>query len=588
MPAIQNQIFYESIIIELSKNGDIFMAAEHIYQQKPWLAFYPEGVGEHIEIPQESIVTIFDREAEKSPKTPAIIFYGKKISYGDLKAESDRFANALLKLGIKKGDRIGLLLLNSPQYVIAMLGALRIGAIVTPISPVYVSSEIKHQLEDSGARTVISLDILYEAIEKAGVELDNVILTNISEYLPKLKKIAGSSVLSGVYQQMKTPVINIEEKKGFHSFQNLIRSSEKTTPDTPIEQADIATLHYTGGTTGLPKGVMLTHANMSAALVQNLALYPFLKRGEETFIAYMPLYHIAGQWQITCSICFGWTSIIFTTPDVEEILKCISTYKATFFGGAPTVFELLKTHEKTGRVKWEKLKIILGGADTLHEHTVKDWQERTGTRIVEMYGMTESTGVTHANPLAHARINSFGIPVPNTDAAVADPEADTLLEPGEIGEHVVRGPQIMKGYWENPEATNEVMAEIDGVLWYRTGDLVRMDTDGFFHFYDRKRDLIKYKGYRVYARDVEEVLRSHPQVKEAGVVGIPDARVGEYVKAFVVPESDARGRISEQDVKEFLNGKLAHYKIPSVIEFVGEIPKTDVGKVSRRELRFDL
>jgi long-chain acyl-CoA synthetase len=238
-------------------------------------------------------------------------------------------------------------------------------------------------------------------------------------------------------------------------------------------------------------------------------------------------------------------------------------------------------------VNWKKLKLIMGGADTLHENTVKEWKERTGSSITEVYGMTEGMGVTHANPVGRTKINSFGIPVSNTLAAIADPEKDTFLPVWEIGELVVAGPQIMGGYWNNAEATEAVLSRVSGRTWYRTGDLARMDEEGYFYFYDRKRDLIKYKGYRIYARETEELLKSHPKVKEVGVVGVPDVKVGEYVKAYIVLEGDARGRVSEQDIKDFCEGKIAHYKLPVQIEFVGEIPKTDVGKVSRRELRED-
>ncbi len=554
----------------------------------PWLDSYPEGLPATIEIPNQTISDALDKAAEKWAKKPALIFYGRKIVYRELKDQIDRFATALSDLGIKQGDRIALLLLNSPQYIIAFFGAIKIGAIVTPVSPVYVSSEIKHQLEDSGAESIICLDILYGAVEKTGLKLKNVILTNISEYLPKLKKAIGGSILSGVYKQMKTPSRDIEKREGFYAFQDLIKKYPPSPPKVKINlKEDLATLHYTGGTTGRPKGVMLTHFNMTAGLVQNLSMYPDLIKGEEAYVAYMPLYHIAGQAQITCAMCFGWTATVFTTPDIEEILKAISINKVSFFIGAPTMFEYLKNHEKNRRVKWDKLKLIIGGADTLHENTVHEWKERTGSNITEVYGMTEGMGVTHANPIEKTKINSFGIPVPNTLAVIADPEKNEILPVWEIGELIVSGPQIMAGYWNNSEATKDVMAEIGGHKWYRTGDLARMDEEGYFFFYDRKRDLIKYKGYRIYARETEEVIKNHPKVKEVGVVGVPDVKVGEYVKAYIVLEGDARGRISEEDIKDFCKGEVAHYKVPRQIEFVGEIPKTDVGKVSRRELRED-
>jgi long-chain acyl-CoA synthetase len=281
----------------------------------------------------------------------------------------------------------------------------------------------------------------------------------------------------------------------------------------------------------------------------------------------------------------GNTIVIVTTPDIDDILENIVRYNATYFISAPTMYEILKDYEKTDRVKWKKIKMIISGADSLNEFTARDWEERTQSRITEGYGMTETTALTHFNVLGKERYGSIGVPMCNTDSAILDPEEDTYLPPGEIGEIVVSGPQITKGYWQKPDATRDCESVIEGQRWWRTGDLGRMDADGYFYVYDRKRDLIKYKGLRVYAREVEEVLKDHPQIKEVGVVGVSDPVVGQNVKAVIVLESDARGKLSEGDIMEYCKDKLAPYKIPRIIEFVGEIPKTDIGKVSRREIR---
>jgi long-chain acyl-CoA synthetase len=270
---------------------------------------------------------------------------------------------------------------------------------------------------------------------------------------------------------------------------------------------------------------------------------------------------------------------------LDDIINSIVNYQATFFGGAPAIFELLKDYDKTSKVEWKKLKMVSVGADALHESTFKGWQRRTGINLHDAYGMTETSGLTHLTPKGGSKVGAVGIPVPNTLSAILDPEKDEFLPMREIGEIVVSGPQVCKGYWENPEATRECEAIIEGVRWWRTGDLGFMTEDGYFHIYDRKRDLMKYKGLRVYAREVEEVLKTHPKIKEVGVVGAKDIKVGENVKAYVVLESDARGKLSEADIMEYCQDKLASYKIPRIIELVGEIPKTDVGKVSRRELR---
>ncbi|MBW1887830.1 MAG: AMP-binding protein, partial [Deltaproteobacteria bacterium] len=273
------------------------------------------------------------------------------------------------------------------------------------------------------------------------------------------------------------------------------------------------------------------------------------------------------------------------TPDPDDILHAIARYKASWFIGAPAIFEALKDYKKTDIVDWKRLKIVASGADALHEFTAADWKTRTGVSISDNYGMTELVAMSHGSPPGLGKVGSIGFPIPNTMAAILDPDEDIFLPVGETGELVVSGPQVTKGYWNNLEATKDCDAIIDGVRWWRTGDLARMEEDGYFYIYDRKRDLIKYKGLRVYAREVEEALKTHPDIREVGVIGVKDIKVGENIKALVVLESDARGKLSESDIVAYCKDKLAHYKIPRIVEFVGEIPKTDIGKVSRRELR---
>jgi long-chain acyl-CoA synthetase len=369
-------------------------------------------------------------------------------------------------------------------------------------------------------------------------------------------------------------------------MQELIAKYPPNPPAVEINpREDLVSLPYTGGTTGSPKGVMITHYNVIANVDQYRQVTKVLDAGRETVVGFMPFYHAAGGMALNHALFTGNTIIILTTPDLDNVLEDIILYKATYFLSAPTMYELLKDYEKTDRVKWKNLKLLVSGADSLNEFTAKDWEERTGTKITEGYGMTETTSVTHFNVLGKERYGSIGIPMVNTDSAVLDPDEDKYLPVGETGEIVVAGPQLTKGYWKRPDATKECVAMIEGKWWWRTGDLGRMDADGYFYIYDRKRDLIKYKGLRVFAREVEEVLKDHPHIKEVGVVGQPDPLVGQNVKAVIVLESDARGKLSERDIMEYCKDKLAPYKIPKIIEFVGEIPKTDIGKVSRREIR---
>ncbi|MDZ7698150.1 MAG: AMP-binding protein [Deltaproteobacteria bacterium] len=354
-------------------------------------------------------------------------------------------------------------------------------------------------------------------------------------------------------------------------------------------KTDIAALPYTGGTTGLPKAAILTHYNMIALQKQMVSFWPLFEEGKESVIAFLPFFHIYGQVVVMLSgLVQGSTIVLLTTPDMDDILSAMERYKVSAFYGVPTLFEYLKEYEKTDRVNWKGLKLIACGADTLHESTIKQWEKRTGTEILEGYGMTETTAVSHSTPYDRPKSGSFGVPLPSVEAAIIDVDGTDYVPVGEVGELILHGPNIMQGYWRRPEGTQEALIELDGKRWLRTGDIVRMDEEGYFHFFDRKRDLIKYKGYSVFARHVEEVLYQHPQIKAAGVVGLPDPRVGQVIKAYVVLQSEARGRVSEEEIAEFCRKNLAHYKVPKIIEFRGELPKTDVGKVSRRELREEL
>ncbi len=558
------------------------------YEARPWLKWYLPGVPTDVTVEEKSVVETFNETTEKWKDKTAVVFYGRKMSFKELRDQVDRFAAALHDLGVKKGDKVALLLLNSPQFIIAYMGALKAGATLTAISPVYVGSEIKYQLEDSGARMIVCLDILYDNVEKSGVKLDAVILTSISEYLPGMKKFLGSSVLRAVYQKMAAPPVEVFQREGFYRFQDLIKKYPPNPPQIEFNvREDIVTLPYTGGTTGKPKGAKITHYNFAAARQLGSKFWgDIVQEGKETVIAYLPFYHIYGQAVVMMGgMTEGYTSILITTPDPDDILSGLENYHGTIFYSVPALYEYLKDYEKTNRVNWKKIKVLISGADALLEDTAKGWEKRTSARIHEGWGMTETTSTGMVNPYGRAKIGSFGVPMPSCVAGIVEAEGTKFLPVGETGELVFKGPNVFAGYWGKPEATKEVFMEVDGETWLRTGDLARMDEEGYFYFYDRKKDMIKYKGLQVFAREVEEVITSHPQVREAGVIGVPDPEVGQKVKAIVVLESEARGRVSEEDIMKYCAGKLAAYMVPKIVEFRGEVPKTDIGKVSRRELR---
>jgi long-chain acyl-CoA synthetase len=550
------------------------MGATEIYLARPWLAHYSPGVPAEVEVPVKSVAQAFDEATARDPARTAVVFYGRSIAYRELREASDRFACALARLGIRKGDCVALYLLNSPQFIIAYFAALKCGAVVTPISPVYTSHEVRYQLEDSGARAVICQDVLYDKVVKCGAKLDFAVLTSVSEYLPTLKRLFARKA-------------DVPAGANVHWLQDLLKANPPQPPSVVIDpKTDLAALPYTGGTTGSPKGVMLTHYNLLASQASGQAAFSNFEPGKEVVLAFLPFFHIYGQVVIMLGAMIqGNLLVLFTTPDTEAILAAMERYQATVFYGVPTLYEYLRDHKDTDKVNWRRLKLLVSGADTLHESTMQGWSRRTGSEITEGYGLSETAASGHINPIHRRKPGSFGCPVPNMQAAVVDPQTLDFVPAGSTGELVLAGPSVMRGYWKRDEENARAFFERAGVRWMRTGDIVRMDEEGYFHFYDRSKDLIKFKGHSVFAKDVEDVLYGHPQVKAAGVVGVPDAAVGQRIKAIVVLQGDARGKLSEDEVKAFCRERLADYKVPHIVEFRGELPKTDVGKVSRRELR---
>ena len=373
---------------------------KELYLSRPWLQYYGEGVPHDVEIPKLSIPDFFDQAAEKFSSRTALVFYGKKIKYCELKALTDSFASALADLGIVKGDTVALYLLNCPQYVIAYLGALKAGAKVTPVSPVYTSQELKHQLEDSEAQVLICEDILLDNVERCGVALKHIILSDISDYLPSLKKMFGKSALKKAYGQLESKGNGPAMRCSALLLKDLVAKYPARRPDVKIDpDADIAALPYTGGTTGLPKAAILTHRNIVATIVQAIAFWPIFEEGKETIIAFLPFYHIYGQVVVMLNwLVQGSSLVLFTTPDLEQILMALERYQASAFFGVPTLYEILKEHEKTSRVNWQKLKLVACGADTLHHSTKEAFERRTKATILEGYGMTENCSLSHSTP----------------------------------------------------------------------------------------------------------------------------------------------------------------------------------------------
>jgi len=546
--------------------------------ERLWYKKWPEGIPKTISYLEVPLHQLLVDSALKQPGGAAIIFEGRVINYRELNELTDRFANALEDLGVRKGDKVALLLPNLPQFIIAYYGALKAGAAVTPLNPMYKEREAEFQLNDAEAETIVALDILYEVIHKirGGTKLRNAILTNVKDFLPGMKKLIGPLVKKELRRRSYPDTLDLVQ---------LINTHPARPPSVEISpRQDVAVLQYTGGTTGIPKGAMISHYNLVSNAMQAASWLP-VQEGREVLISAIPLFHIYGMTvAMNVAIYSANTMILFPNPrEIEKILKSISDYKATLFPGVPTMYVACINHPDVRKYDLTSVKKCISGAAPLPVAVMNTFNELTHGDLVEGYGLTEASPITHCNPLdskEKVKPGTIGIPFPDTEVKVVDLETGTKdLKTGEVGEMVVRGPQVMLGYWKNPEETKTALRS----GWLYTGDIAKMDEEGYFTIVDRKKDLIDRAGYKVWPREVEEVLYEHPAIKEAAVIGIPDARTGETVKAFVVLKEGQTA--TEDDIRSFCKERIASYKVPSVVEFAAELPKTMVGKVLRRALR---
>lgn len=563
------------------------MSSEEVYktyiEPRVWSKWYDEGVPLDVDIPEVPLFKFLDDSASSFPERPSMIFMGRKVSFRELKESVDRFSKALTELwDVRKGDVVALFLPNLPQFAIAYYGAIKTGAIVTPVNPLYTSRELAYQLKTSNSKILVSLDLFKSKVEEAlrEVSLEGVIYTGVDDYLP--------SFLSVLYRlKERKPKIEYDGKRTV-KFREVLKTYEPKPPNVTIEpREDLVALMYTGGTTGVPKGAMLTHYNIVANVVQIDAWLKMGVKGQDVMVGVLPWFHIYGQTTVLHSGIFrGATIIVFPQFKLEDVLKAITKYKANMFHGVPTIYSLIVNYPEVKKYDLSSVEACVSGAAPLPVAVAKKFEEITGGRLREGYGLTETSPVTHVNPIyGKYKLGSIGVPVPSTYAAIADPEEPRFLPPGEVGELVVSGPQVMKGYYNMPEENEKAFFELYGRRWFRTGDMAYMDEEGYFYIVERKKDLIKYKGYSVYPREVEEVLYQHECVAEAAVVGVPDPKVGEYVKAFVVLKPECRGRVSAEDIISYCEKNLAPFKVPKTVEFRESLPKSTVGKVLRRALR---
>jgi long-chain acyl-CoA synthetase len=536
-------------------------------ENKPWLSSYPKEVPKSIEYPPIPLHGLLEKTAEQYPEKAAVVCFEREITYRQLNASSNRFAAALATLGVRQGDRVAVFLPNIPQLPIAYFGILKAGAVLTTISPLHKERDVEQQLNDSEAETIVTLDSLLPIVKMvwAKTKLKHAVVTSLEEYAPETTLLGNSNV---------------------YSFQKLLNENRNATaPKVGINpQEDLAALQYTGGTTGTSKGAMLTHAN----LVSNAVAFAAWIRGEmkqETFLTALPLFHIYGMTtSMNVPVSLAAKMVLLPRFEPQTVLETIQRHRVTVFCGVPTMYSVLLANPALGNYDLTSIRVCISGASSLPPQVQKKFMEITGGFLAEGYGLSEASPVTHCTPvdgtMKTVKVGSIGLPLPDTDARIVDVETGTrTIEPCETGELAVKGPQVMKGYWKRPEETALVLH--DG--WLLTGDIARMDRDGYFYITDRKKDLIKYKDYSLYPREIEDVLYEHPAVKICTVLGKPEPVVGEIPKAFVVLKDGATA--SEQEIKAFVNEKVAPYKAIREVEFRKELPLSSAGKVLRRALR---
>ncbi len=548
--------------------------------ERLWLKNYEKQVPHTLDYPERPLHTNLEETARKYPDGTATIFLNHKIPYKELNELADRFAAALQQLGVKKGDRVAIYMANCPQFVASYYGALKAGAIAVTFNPLYAAREVEHQLKDSGAETIVVMSRFYPIVKqvRANTALKHVIVTNIKEYFPPLIKL----LFTLAKEKKEGDAQDISGDANTYWFQELLsRAPAKPTP-VDVKPSDTACLLYTGGTTGVPKGAELTHRNLMSNAMGCRAWLHDLREGKEVVLTAIPLYHSYGM--TTCmnlSVYAGAAMLLIPNPrDFADVMKNIKKHQPTLFPGVPTMYVAFNNFPDVEKYGVRCIRACISGAAGLPVEVQNRFQELTGARLVEGYGLSEASPVTHANPIfGWNRIGTIGLPWPDTEARIVDLETGKKeLGVNEIGELVIRGPQVMKGYWNMPEETALVLRE----GWLHTGDIARMDEEGYFQIVDRKKDMIIAGGFNIYPRDVEEVLYENPKVKEAVVAGIPDPYRGETVKAYVVLKEGQTA--TEEEIIEFCKGKMAKYKVPRMVEFRAELPKTIVGKVLRRIL----
>ncbi|MGQ0602624.1 MAG: long-chain-fatty-acid--CoA ligase [Anaerolineales bacterium] len=556
---------------------------------KPWLSHYDAGVPHSVSpIPNKPLHSILEAAAAKYPAKPCTIFKGRTVTYQEMNDLTDRFAAALAGIGVKKGDRVGIFIPNTPQFVIAFFGILKAGGIVVATNPLYTPREMEHQFNDSGIETMVVMSNFYQRVKEVQpkTKLKRLIVTNIKEQLPP------ALALLFTLAKEKKDGHRVELAAGDVWMKDLMaKYSAKDRPALALTGEDIALFQYSGGTTGLSKAAIAGHHNVMANMLQIGAwLHAFREGGERTLMA-IPLFHVYGMiGGMSLSIHKGAALVMVPNPrDLKDVLENIDKYKPTYFPAVPAMYNALNNHAdvKAGKYDLSSIRFCVSGSAPLLLETKQTFEKLTGGRVFEAFGLSEAPTCTHGNPLTGLQKDgSIGMPMPDTESRlVSVVDGVTEIPLGEDGELIIRGPQVFRGYWNMPTETQNTLRDMGdgGPPWLFTGDIARMDEDGYFYIVDRKKELIKPGGFQVWPREVEEIIIQHPKVKEVGVAGVPDASAGEAVKAWVVLKDGET--VTEAELREFCKQQLTGYKVPKHIEFRTELPRTPgVGKLLRREL----
>ena len=568
-----------------------FHGDETFLSTHPWIRHYEQGVPAHIDIPEHPLTWLLDCASELYPNHTAFIYYGTKLTYAQFSRSAQRFAFELQQMGVRTGDRVAIALPNIPQYPIAFYGALKAGAVVVPTNPLYTEREMQYQLADSGARVMVVLDMLYPIVRavRQQTALEHIIVTSPADFLPPAQR-----VLYPLNQWRNRKLEAHLTSKELHADPTLhvmptiheAQTRDEIAPFSslaPVGASDLAVLQYTGGTTGPSKGAMLTHRNLLTNAMQTRSWFPKAVAGEEVMLCVAPFFHAYGMTVcMNASLLLGATMVLVPRFKPKEVVKAIREYRPTLFPGVPTMYLALMREAARHPEDFTSIKFCFSGAAPLSAQVQADFEAITHGKLVEGYGLSEAGPATHGNPFTdECRTGSIGLPLPGVDAAIVDQETGEPLPIGSIGELVVKGSNVMQGYWKREEETRTVFR--DG--WLRTGDLGKMDADGYFYLVERIKDVIITSGFNVFPREVEEVLFQHPAVAEAAVAGVPDAYRGENVAAFVVlkPGVEESENIRKELI-QFCKYELTAYKVPRTIVFRTNLPKSLIGKVIRREL----